>query len=322
MQPAVLRALEFDRIREALAREASTSLGRARALVARTRHGPRRGPPAPGPDDRGRGVHRSRPAASSIDGPDDLPDILDHLDIDGEPLAPLQLLGLARFVVSVTSVVDRVRAARSAAALRPGRRARARSSPKRTPCGARSSRRATSRDDASPALRDIRDALRRQRAKLRSSLEGLTRGRDTAKYLQDQIVTDRNGRYVHRRARRAPRARFRASCTAASASGASLYLEPLSTVELNNDVVALAEREKEEIHRILLALTDAFRARGDDLAAPARWRGRPRRAARQGPARAARRRRRARADRRRAPRVPRRASSAADSRGARPARTR
>ena len=51
-------------------------------------------------------------------------------------------------------------------------------------------------DSASPALRDIRDSLRRQRTKLRSTLDTLTRGRDTAKYLQDQIVTDRNGRYV------------------------------------------------------------------------------------------------------------------------------
>ena len=45
----------------------------------------------------------------------------------------------------------------------------------------------------------------------------------------------------------------------ASTSGASLYLEPMATVSLNNDVVALAEREKAEVHRILLALTDAFR---------------------------------------------------------------
>jgi DNA mismatch repair protein MutS2 len=50
-----------------------------------------------------------------------------------------------------------------------------------------------------------------------------------------------------------------------SASGQSLYLEPLATVALNNDVVALAEREKAEVRRILLALTDAFRRRGDDL---------------------------------------------------------
>ena len=51
----------------------------------------------------------------------------------------------------------------------------------------------------------------------------------------------------------------------ASTSGASLFLEPLSTVEINNDIVALEEQEAEEVRRILLALTDAFRARAADL---------------------------------------------------------
>ena len=51
----------------------------------------------------------------------------------------------------------------------------------------------------------------------------------------------------------------------ASASGASLFLEPLGTVEINNDIVELEEQEAEEVRRILLALTDAFRARPDDL---------------------------------------------------------
>src|SRR5260221_740574 len=46
---------------------------------------------------------------------------------------------------------------------------------------------------------------------------------------------------------------------------ASLYLEPLSTVEINNDIVALEEQEAEEVRRILLALTDAFRSRPGDL---------------------------------------------------------
>ena len=50
-----------------------------------------------------------------------------------------------------------------------------------------------------------------------------------------------------------------------SASGASLYLEPLSTVEINNEIVALEEQEAEEVRRILLALTDAFRRRALDL---------------------------------------------------------
>ena len=120
-------------------------------------------------------------------------------------------------------------------------------------------------DDASPALREIRDRLRRQRGKLRTTLEGFLRGRDTAKYLQEQVVTDRQGRYVvvvkseHRHA-------IPGLIHGSSASGASLYLEPLATVEINNELIALNEEEKAEVYRILTALTNAFRVRGEELA--------------------------------------------------------
>ena len=50
-----------------------------------------------------------------------------------------------------------------------------------------------------------------------------------------------------------------------SGSGASLFLEPLSTVEINNDIVALEQQEAEEVRRILLALADALRRRAADL---------------------------------------------------------
>ena len=119
-------------------------------------------------------------------------------------------------------------------------------------------------DDASPELRSIRDRLRKQRARLRGTLEGYLRGKDTAKYLQQQVVTDRNGRYVL-----VVRAEHRSSIPGivhgSSGTGASLYLEPLATVEINNDIVALEEQEAEEVRRILLALTDAFRGRPGDL---------------------------------------------------------
>ena len=119
-------------------------------------------------------------------------------------------------------------------------------------------------DTASPALASIRDRLRKQRAKLRSTLDGFLRGRDTAKYLQDQVVTDRNGRYVL-----VVRAEHRASIPGVvhgtSASGASLFLEPLGTVDINNDIVALEEQEREEVQRILLQLTDTFRARHEEM---------------------------------------------------------
>ena len=269
MQAAVIRSLEFDRVREALAREASTPLGRERALALE---------PAPEPDEVARRLALTGEAVAftkaggnlSIGAPEDLADILVALDIVDEPLRPLQLLGLSRFVESVEQVADGIlRGAPQPASyvLLSEIASRASSFEAETaavhrailPSGDIS-------DNASPALRDIRDALRRARAKLRSTLESLTRSRDSAKYLQDQIVTDRNGRYVvvvrseHRDA-------VPGIVHGSSASGASLFVEPLSTVELNNDVVTLVEREKEEIHRILLALTNAFRLRADELEA-------------------------------------------------------
>src|SRR4029434_545491 len=105
---------------------------------------------------------------------------------------------------------------------------------------------------------------RKQRTRLRGTLESYLRGRDTSKYLQQQIVTDRNGRYVL-----VVRAEHRTAIPGivhgSSGSGASLFLEPVSTVEINHDIVALEQQEQEEVHRILLALSDRFRQRAADL---------------------------------------------------------
>ena len=119
-------------------------------------------------------------------------------------------------------------------------------------------------DDASPELASLRDRLRKQRARLRGTLESYLRGRDTAKYLQQQIVTDRNGRYVLV-VRSEHRSAIPGIVHGSSGSGASLFLEPLSTVEINNEIVALEQQETEEVRRILLALADALRSRATDL---------------------------------------------------------
>jgi DNA mismatch repair protein MutS2 len=262
MQAAALRALEFDRIRDALARESLTSLGRERALALL---------PSTDPADVHRLLNLTVEAAAfvkaagslSIDGPEDLTPVLHHLEIADEPLAPLELVGLARFASSVESIADRVRSG-GGSSLQVVVASVASFEEEIAAIRRAIDSAGDIADDASPALREIREALRRQRAKLRSTLEGLIRGRDTAKYLQEQIVTDRHGRYVI-----VVRAEHRDAIPGivhgSSASGASLYLEPVATVSLNNDVVALSDREKEEIHRILLELTNAFRQRPEDL---------------------------------------------------------
>ena len=142
----------------------------------------------------------------------------------------------------------------------PSRRSTARS----PTSAARSSRPARSPTTPAPRSPASATAAAAEAAKLRTTLDSFLRGRETSKYLQEQVVTDRNGRYVlmvraeHRRA-------IPGIVHGGSASGASLFVEPLETVEINNDIVALEEQEAEEVRRILLALTDAFRGRPDEL---------------------------------------------------------
>ena len=262
MQAAVLRALEFDRIREALASRALTPLGRERALSVVPSEDP--------------AVVRESLALTTeavrfvgeggslaLSAPDDLLTTVEILHVADHPLEPLALRGLARLFDSVGVVTTSVlRSGGSRLVAIAGRAASfadeiAAIERAIEPSGDIS-------DRASAALRDIREALRRQRAKLRSSLDALARGRDTTKYVQEQIVTDRNGRYVLI-VRSEHRESIPGIVHGSSTSGASVYLEPLATVSLNNDVVELMEREKAEIHRILTALTAAFRARPDDL---------------------------------------------------------
>ena len=79
-------------------------------------------------------------------------------------------------------------------------------------------------------------------------------------------MTERNGRFVLL-VRAEHRGNVPGIVHGSSASGASLFLEPAATVEINNDIVELEEREREEIFRILLALTDRFRHRPGDVKA-------------------------------------------------------
>src|SRR5262245_47443654 len=107
MQSAVPRTLEFDRVREALAREASTPLGRARALALE--------PSADRDLVRGRldttveAAAFTKSGSLDLDAPEDLADALGVLEIQDQPLEPLALIGLARFLDSVEHVADRVK---------------------------------------------------------------------------------------------------------------------------------------------------------------------------------------------------------------------
>jgi DNA mismatch repair protein MutS2 len=264
MQPSALRALEFDRIVAAVTDFALTPMGAERLSRLEPSTDPQtvaQWQAATSETVRyvaSRGVFPLR--ASS-----ELPQIMAALAVEGRALESLRLLALATFLDSVDESRAGIRrapgsfplleAASDGAASFKGESAQTRE--KIDPSG-------DVVDHASPELRLIRDRLRKQRSRLRSTLESYLRGKDTAKYLQDQVVTERNGRYVLL-VKAEHRGGIPGIVHGTSTSGASLFLEPLSTVEINNDIVALGEQESEEVRRILLALTDAYRQRPDEM---------------------------------------------------------
>jgi DNA mismatch repair protein MutS2 len=265
MNPGTLRALEFDRIVAVAADLTVTPLGYDRMLELRPLTDPSQIAHALRLTTEGTRVLVSLPGFP-LRAPADLSLTLQGLDVEGRALEPLRLIGLSDFLESIEGTATAIRRLPGsfplltaiAGAVASFRNECADVRKKIDPGG-------EVVDNASPALASIRDRLRRQRARLRSTLDALVRNRDTAKYLQDQVVTDRNGRYVLM-VRAEHRGAIPGLVHGGSASGATLFLEPLETVEINNDVVALQEAEAEEVRRILLALTDAFRNRPDDLA--------------------------------------------------------
>ena len=263
MYPGALKALEFDRIVDAVCRFAQTPSGAAK--LARLRPLVDERAVAAALDATAETVRFLSDGQIGLHAPEDLDVTLTALGVEGRALEPRQLITLAAFLASVESTCAGIRRIRGQF---PVLRAIADSAASFEPEIADIRRKIDPAgevvDDASPELRSIRDRLRKQRTRLRGTLESYLRGKDTAKYLQQQIVTDRNGRYVL-----VVRAEHRASIPGivhgSSGSGASLFLEPLSTVEINNDIVALEQEEAEEVRRILLALSDALRRRGADL---------------------------------------------------------
>src|SRR5688572_3492458 len=207
-----------------------------------------------------------------------LPDSLDALDVQGRPLEPLQLRMVADFVDSVDQARAGIARAGATAArtLRGGVGTGDEFPILRelvSQVTAFKSEVAAVRDaidpggevldSASPELKRIRNELRQKRQKLRGTLEQYTRG-SSAKYLQDEVITERNGRFVLM-VRAENRGSVPGIVHGSSTTGATLFMEPAATVEINNDIVELEDREREEIFRILLELTDRFRARPGDI---------------------------------------------------------
>jgi len=113
-------------------------------------------------------------------------------------------------------------------------------------------------DHASVALERIRRAMDRQRDQIQHSLEKYLRLHKDDGVLQDDFVTIRSDRFVIPLVA-GQRAKIPGVIHASSGTGATLFVEPMETVALNNELVRLTDDELRETHRILRELTETLR---------------------------------------------------------------
>ena len=120
------------------------------------------------------------------------------------------------------------------------------------------------KDDASIGLRDIRRQKQNINANIKEKFDELIAGKDTSRAIQERIITQRNDRYVI-----AVKTDFKGLIKGIehdrSATGSTVYIEPLNVVSLNNKLREYEAREREEIRKILLRLTELIRTRKEEI---------------------------------------------------------
>lgn len=119
-------------------------------------------------------------------------------------------------------------------------------------------------DHASVALGRLRRDMERQKKAIQESLERFLKSHREEGVLQEEFVAIRNERFV------VPviagqRRKLDGVIHGASSSGHTLFVEPLETIDLNNELVRLTEEEAREVHRILLEITARLRGHGDSI---------------------------------------------------------
>src|SRR6185437_319259 len=119
-------------------------------------------------------------------------------------------------------------------------------------------------DNASVALNRLRRDIERQKRSIQESLERFLKAHREEGLLQEEFVTIRNERFV------VPviagqRRRMDGVIHGASSSGHTLFVEPLETIDLNNELVRLSEEEAREVHRILVEMTARLRGYADSI---------------------------------------------------------
>lgn len=110
-------------------------------------------------------------------------------------------------------------------------------------------------DRASPRLSRIRSEKEMIKNRIRKTIQQIIQDKDQSSYFQDAIVTQRNGRYVVP-VKEEYRYKFEGIVHDRSSTGQTLFMEPMVSVRLNNDLAELTASEKQEVQEILRALTE------------------------------------------------------------------
>ena len=118
--------------------------------------------------------------------------------------------------------------------------------------------------NASAKLSSIRQQIARKKVAIKDKLNSLITDEDTKKYMQDSLVTIREGRYVVP-VKLESKSKLKGIIHDRSSSGQTVYIEPMSVVNLNNELRELYNDEREEINRILEELSRQVAEKGYEI---------------------------------------------------------